>query len=59
MEIDTGASYSVIAGATHKQLCPQERLMPTNVMLQTYSGKKLELKGSMMACVRNGDIEAR
>ena len=48
MEIDTGASYSVISGALHKQLWPQKRLMPTTVKLRTYMGEPLAVKGSIM-----------
>ena len=45
IEIDEGASSSVISGATHK--C----LMPTIVKLYKYSGEPLAIKGSMMAHV--------
>ena len=43
MEIDTGAPYSIISGATHKRLWPQKRLIPTctTVKLRTYSGEPL------------------
>ena len=38
MEIDTGASYSVISGATHKRQWPKNWLMPITVKLRTYTG---------------------
>ena len=59
MEIDTGASYSIISGATHKRLWPQNWLMPTTVKLHTYTGKPLTVKGSMMAQVHCGDKELK
>ena len=49
LEIDTGASFSVISEATRKQLWPHKRLMPTAIKLRTYSGQPLAVKGSMMA----------
>ena len=59
MESDTGASYSTISGATHKQLWPQKHLMPTTVKLRTYTGEPLVVKGIMMAQVCYGDKEAK
>ena len=53
MEINTGASYSVISRATHKLLWPRKRLMPTTVKLCT--GEPLAVKASMMTQVRYGD----
>ena len=45
MELDTGASYSVISGATHKLLWPQKQLMPTTVKLRMYTEEPLGVKG--------------
>ena len=59
MDIDTGASYSIISGAMHKRLWPQKRLMPTTVKLRTYTGEPLAVKGSMIAQVCYKDKEAK
>ena len=39
MEIDTGASYTIISGTMRKRLWPQKRLMPTTVKLHTLGVK--------------------
>ena len=54
-----GACYSIISGATHKQLCPQKRLMPTTVKLRTYTVEPLAVKESVMAHVHYGDKEVK
>ena len=59
MELDMGASYSVISGATHMRLWPQKWLMPTTVKLRTYTGEPLVVKGSWMAQFLYGDKEAK
>ena len=41
MEIDTGASLSLVSEVTYKKLWPGKRLLPTPVKLTTYSGEKL------------------
>ena len=59
METDTGASYSVNSGATHKRLWTQKQLMPTTVKLCTYTGEPMAVKESMMDRVHYADKEVK
>ena len=61
MEIDIGASFSIISGVTHKRLWPQKHIMPTTVKLCTFTctGEPLVVKGGMIAQVHYGDREAK
>ena len=47
MEIDTGASLSIISEQTKEKLWPSKRLLPTTAKLRTYSGEELPVKGTM------------
>ena len=57
MEIDTGASLSLISEETRKRLWPNKRLLPTTVKLHTYSGETLSVRGSLIVRVRQGGQE--
>ena len=46
MEIDTGASLSLVSEATFKQLWPGRTLEPSTVRLKTYTGEVLKVLGS-------------
>ena len=59
LEIDTGASLSLISEETRKRLWPNKRLLPTTVKLQTYSGEALTVRGTMIVRVRHGGQEAQ
>lgn len=53
MEIDTGASLSLVSEETYTKLWPNKRLLPTSVKLNTYSGEKLPVVGQMQAQVHH------
>lgn len=52
MEIDTGASLSVMSLSTFKKHWPERQLLESNVILHTYSGEKLSVEGKV-------DVEVR
>ena len=52
MELDTGASYSLMAEATFKETWPGRQLSPTQVRLHTYSGNSLPVLGSLDVVVK-------
>ena len=62
MEVDTGASTSIISEQTYNQLWPQDRrptLQLTAVKLRTYSGEQLNVKGVITVEVQyNGQSES-
>ena len=45
MEVDTGASLSVMSLSTFRGLWPQRELLSSSVILRTYSGEKIPVKG--------------
>ena len=47
MEIDIGASLSLISESTCKKLWPKRRLLPTTAKLKTYSGETLPILGAL------------
>ena len=47
MELDTGASLSLISEATYESLFPVLPLSPTSVVLTTYTGEKISPLGSV------------
>ena len=59
MEVDTGASVSLISKATYRSMGDlQPQLNPTTVRLRTYSGEKLEVLGRLDVAVKYGNEEA-
>ena len=55
MELDTGASVSIISEATYYQLWPQGQapvLRESHVKLKTYSGEQVAVKGVMDVTVQ-------
>ena len=42
MEVDTGASVSLISEATWRKLSPNRRLKPSSVRLRTYTGQEIQ-----------------
>ena len=52
MEIDTGASLSVMSLSTFKKHWPERQLLESHVILRTYSGEKLSVEGKV-------DVEVR
>lgn len=53
MEIDTGASLSLVSEDTREKLWPNKRLLPTTAKLRTYSGQELSIKGTLKVKVRH------
>jgi len=51
MEIDTGASLSLVSEQTYKELWPATPLQKTTVKLKTHTGTPLKVLGSMNATV--------
>ena len=51
MELDTGASLSIISEDVFKSLSPRPPLEPTSVKLKTYSGESLEILGKVHVIV--------
>ncbi|KAL5505767.1 hypothetical protein EMCRGX_G007263 [Ephydatia muelleri] len=50
MEVDTGAAASVISERTYKNSwvgVPRPPLLPTDVLLRTYSGERLDIRGEI------------
>ena len=52
MEIDTGASVSVISEKTFQQNWTEKELKASSVLLQTYTGHRLEVKGCIEVNVK-------
>ena len=59
MEIDTGASLSLVSEVTYKKLWPGKHLLPTPVKLTTYSGEKLPVVSQMQAQVHHDNQSAQ
>nr|XP_037273014.1 uncharacterized protein K02A2.6-like [Rhipicephalus microplus] len=59
MEIDTGASVSVVSEETFRRIFPSCRLEPSSVMLKGYTSELSAVQGSLPATVRLGNHECR
>ena len=62
MEIDTGAAASVISKRTYKNAWVREArpsLLTTDVLLRTYSGERLNIRGEIKVDVQFRDKQAR
>ena len=59
MEIDTGATFSLISESTQKRLWPHKKLLPATIKLKTYTGEPLAVHGSMLAWVQHGKSRAQ
>ncbi len=55
MEVDTGASLSVVSETTFARLWPGRSLEPSTVQLKTYTGEALQVLGSAQVHVIGGD----
>ena len=61
MEVDTGASVSIISEDTYNRLWPEKQqpsLQKSTITLRTYSGEQLSVKGSMAVDVQYKDQKA-
>ena len=55
MELDTGATYSLISNDTYRQLWPKEGRPPlrkTDIKLRTYTGEKVTIRGCLRVPVK-------
>ena len=59
MEIDTGASISLVSWATYRQLFKDKRMEESCLQLKTYGGQSLKVVGSLMANVCHGNQTAQ
>ncbi|XP_037560890.1 uncharacterized protein K02A2.6-like [Dermacentor silvarum] len=59
MELDTGASVSVVSEETFHRTFPSCRLEPSSVMLKGYTGELSPVQGSLPSIVRLGNHEGR
>ena len=57
MEVDTGATVSLISRKTLERLFPESRLQQSIVMLQTYTAEPMIVLNVMNAHVKNGSFE--
>lgn len=51
MEVDTGATVSIVPEAVQQEMFPQAELRKPQVQLKTYTGEPLKLKGEMSVLV--------
>ena len=60
MEVDTGASVSIMSETTYQKLWPEGNfpLQPSDAKLRTYTGESLCILGSIPAHVQYADQEA-
>lgn len=59
MELDTGASISIVSQATVKKLLLYAKLSKSDVILMTYSGEHLKVLGEIAVIVEyEGSAEA-
>ena len=58
MELDTGASFSVISESTYKRICKNEPLQESTIRLNTYTGEAIQVLGKLAVKVSHGDQEA-
>lgn len=59
MDIDTGASVSVVSQSTCYQPFGERELEETSIQLSTYSNEQLKFVGQLMVQVRHGVEEAQ
>ena len=58
MELDTGATRSLISEVTYRTLFKDRPLEKSKVRLRTYSGKMLKVLGEVKVVVSYGDQQA-
>ena len=61
MEVDIGASLSIISEETYSRLWPEKKkpsLEESNITLRTYSGEQLAIKGTLQVDVEYKDQKA-
>jgi len=60
MEVDTGASVSIISEETYNRLWPDQKptLRESSITVRTYSGEQLTIKGTINVNVQYKDQKA-
>ena len=58
MEVDTGASLSIISEETYSSIFSTSELQHSDVKIHTYSGEYLPVLGSLDVAVRHNGQEA-
>ena len=53
MELDTGAAITIMSEKQYKELFPEVELRESNVLLKTYSGVRLSVKGERVVHVQH------
>ena len=54
MEVDTGAAVSLAPESAVESLLSSSELLPSNVILKTYTGEQIPVKGSLLVDVKYG-----
>ena len=54
MEVDTGAALSVISESTRREVFPNDTLLPSNLILKTYTDERMEVTGTLNMRVTYG-----
>ena len=57
MEVDTGASLSLVSEETYRRRWPHGELQQSQLRLHTYSGEPIQVKGSLQVLARHGGQE--
>ena len=60
MELDTGATYSVVTQMTYQKIAQQSRvgdLEPSDLKLKSYSGELITVFGQLPVMVAYGDVQ--
>ena len=55
MELDTGATVSLVAAKTFHWLFPGTKLQPATIQLHSYSGESISVKGQVEVEVKYGE----
>ena len=58
MEVDTGASLSILSEKTFRQFWPEQELRNSSVKIRTYTGEPLKVVGCMAADISYDDQES-
>ena len=54
MEVDTGAAVSLAPESAVESLLSSSKLFPSNIILETYTGEQIPVKGSLLVDVKYG-----
>ena len=54
MEVDTGAAVSLAPESAVASILDSSELQPTNIVLKTYTGEQIPVKGTIVVDVKYG-----